>query len=70
MTNIEIIMSLKCCTEIINKVYSTHVREILGGFCILLFIRLLASSQYASGKSRGSHLDTGLLGFPLCSRKC
>jgi hypothetical protein len=37
--------------KIINKAYVTQVRETLGGYYIVLFAGLLASSQYASGRS-------------------
>jgi hypothetical protein len=34
--------------HIIKKAYSTHVMKTLGGYYILLFVGLLANSQFAS----------------------
>lgn len=39
------------CSEITNKAYDTHATETLVGYCILLFVGLLASRLYASGRS-------------------
>jgi hypothetical protein len=40
--------TLQSSTEVINKAYGTHVKETLGGYYIILFVRLLASSHMHS----------------------
>jgi hypothetical protein len=52
----------------VNKA-TAHIRELLGDLNFLLFVRLRASSQYASEGPAASHINTGFLNFPLSSSK-